>query len=125
MGEEREAQGSRGGIVLVKGNKADAENLKSLSRVYLESGMPLADQFLPYEESEEDSLPLAPPTPLPPPLRYANPCGGFTEEWDYCLYALPPAPWHNLLVGESFGTIVCDRGILHSFRENSQLGRIT
>ena len=118
---------SREHIHIASGTVQDALNAKTLSALYLESGIPLSaqlDSLSAKDAAKPIRLSRAYPA-QPPALSFANPCGGFTQDGGYCITSAPPVPWHNLLIGESFGTIVCDRGILHSFRENSQLGRIT
>lgn len=119
-------KGNRDRVVIAAGKWADAKALKCLSRLYLESGAPLADQLAALPKSS--ALPPPPPAaaaPPPPVLFFPNSCGGFTEEGDYCISAPTPAPWHNLLAGQRFGTLVCENAILHSFCDNSHLNRFT
>ena len=115
-------------IHIVTGDDEDARKLKSLSHLYLESGTPLSAQL------SALSIPLPAPAPLsirpaaplpPPPLQMETPCGGFTKEGDFCIHSAPPAPWHNILMGRRFGTILCESAILHSFCDNAQMNRIT
>lgn len=120
MGRER--------IYIASGNGDAARKMKTLSALYLESGLSLAAQLSTLSHAATAFIPIrqtaAQPVPFPA-LQYANGCGGFTKEGDYCITAPTPAPWHNILMGETFGTIVCENAILHSFCENSQMGRIT
>ena len=115
-------------IHIVTGDDADAKKLKSLSLLYLESGTPLSAQLA--------ALCVENPTPrliavqkaqgiAPPALVMETPCGGFTRENDFCIHTPPPSPWHNVLTGRRFGTILCEEAILHSFADNSQMNRIT
>ncbi len=116
------------GITIVSGKKEDADRLKRLSQMYLESGSSLAKQLssLSLPHAHPASMVIRPiPGDVPPALQYKNTAGGFTEEGDYCIFAPTPAPWHNILMGNRFGTLVCERAILHSFGDNSELGRIT
>ena len=119
-------KGSRERVVVTEGNRADAKAMQGLSRLYLESGEPLASQLAALPQPHISLPPLsAAAAPLPPQLIFPNPCGGFTEEGDYCIFAPTPAPWHNLLSGQRFGTLVCENAILHSFCDNSNLNRFT
>ena len=113
-------------IHIASASHQDALKAKALSALYLESGIPLSVQLDALNVKNPATVRFSRAYPARPPvLSFANACGGFTQEGDFCITSAPPVPWHNLLIGETFGTIVCDRGILHSFRENSQLGRIT
>ncbi len=119
-------KGSRERIVITTGKQPDATKLKGLSRLFLESGTPLADQLAALPAPLHPvAVPSHGAAPMPPPLTHPNPCGGFTEEGDYCIFALPPGPWHNLLIGQRFGTLACENAILHSFCDNSHLNRFT
>lgn len=101
--------------------------LRPLSRLFLKSGTPLPAQLDALSFSADRPLLHLVPAARPdvPPLQYTNGFGGFTEEGDYCIFSSPPAPWHNILAGERFGTLVCENAVLHSFRDNSALHRIT
>lgn len=119
-------QGSKEQIMIAAGNEEEAAKVKELSRVYLTGFTSLSQQL---DALEKPPLPDAVlpfgPAPVPPPLICANPCGGFTEDMDYCIFAPTPAPWHNLMMGQRFGTLACENAILHSFCDNSHLNRIT
>ncbi|MBQ9942815.1 MAG: DUF3131 domain-containing protein [Clostridia bacterium] len=118
--------GCRERIVITAGKEAEAIQIKPMSRLYLKSGAPLSEQLAALPAPPHSApVPPAGAAPLPPPLACQNPCGGFTEEGDYCIFAPTPAPWHNLLIGQRFGTLVCENAILHSFCDNSHLNRFT
>lgn len=114
-------------IFICTGGIENAKALRSLSALYLESGTPLSRQLNAIESPFPAAHPLpdtAPPAALPP-LFHQNSCGGFTADGDYCIFAPPPAPWHNLLMGQRFGTLLCENAVLHSFSDNSQMNRVT
>ena len=123
----RDVLGVPGGLFIGSANEEEEQELKALARLALETGTPLRQQLsaLPGEITEE-SMPLSLPVPIAPPaLDQDNSFGGFTEEGDYWVYAPSPAPWHQLLCGKKFGTLVSENGILHSYAGNSRLGGIT
>ena len=41
------------------------------------------------------------------------------EDGSFAVTSPAPAPWHHILSGSHFGTLVCETGILHSFWDNS------
>ena len=119
-------RGCKERIKITAGNEENADQLKPLSRLYLTSSTPLADQLAALTAPPQPAMiPPVSPASASPSLSCSSPCGGFTEEGDYCIFAPTPAPWHNLLIGQRFGTLVCENAILHSFCDNSQLNRIT
>lgn len=124
----REYQGAEGGVHLISGSEEEAREMASLARLSLEGHLPLNSQLSSLRLSApECAFPHAAnsiPASLPP-LYLDNSFGGFTEEGAYAVYSPAPSPWHNLLCNDSFGTLVCETGILHSYAENSRLKRIT
>jgi len=72
---------------------------------------------------EESSLPFL-------ELDYFNGLGGFSRtDREYCIYLdkekTTPQPWVNVIAGPSFGTIVSDSGLGHTWAGNSQANRLT
>ncbi len=126
-GPARELKGVSGGVHLAKEDGSVGEELAALARLTLDTGIPLRQQLSALAGAKtEEALPLALPVPIaPPPLAEDNSFGGFTQEGEYYIYAPSPAPWHQLLCGEQFGTLVSENGMLHSYAGNSRLGRIT
>ncbi len=125
---ERDLWGVPGGLFWADGDETLALQLESLARLTLRSGQSLKDQLsalraaLPPAENRALTL----PDPLVPPgLQDGNSFGGFLRDGSYCAVSPAPAPWHQLLCSELFGTLVCETGILHSWAGNSRLGRIT
>ena len=116
------------GIFLLEGDEQDAGALRSLSRLTLSAGKSLKSQL---EALREDAMisPAVPPSaslPQPPlPLRFGNSFGGFLEDGSFAVTSPAPAPWHHILSGSHFGTLVCETGILHSFWDNSRLSVLT
>ena len=120
--------GTEGGVHLLSGSKEEAANVESLAHLTLNGHLPLPEQLaaIRFPAAEKNLSAPEKPLPLAPPPLYAdNSFGGFTRDGDYAVYAPAPSPWHNLLCNDSFGTLVCETGILHSYAENSRLGRIT
>jgi cyclic beta-1,2-glucan synthetase len=66
----------------------------------------------------------------PPPLDFANGCGGFTADGrDYVIVldgdADTPRPWSNVLANAGFGSIVTAAGPSFTWAENSRENRLT
>ncbi|MBQ9263664.1 MAG: hypothetical protein IJ189_05570 [Clostridia bacterium] len=123
----RHLAGVPGGVTLTAVNREDAAAAESLCRLVLHSGKPMKEQLrLLTRPVMEGSMALAVPQPIAP-LKWQdeNSFGGFTAEGDYGVVRPAPAPWHNLLCNDHFGTLVCETGILHSYFGNSRLGRVT
>ena len=125
---DRDMLGISGGVHLASGTETEALALKTAARLTLRTGQSLREQLnalkLSLPEAEEKALSV--PDPVPPgKLSEANGFGGYTHDGAYCVHAPAPVPWHLLLCGRRFGTLVCETGILSSFAENSRLGRIT
>ena len=125
---ERDLWGQPGGLHWAKGDETLARALESLARLTLRSGQSLKAQLaalrmpLPPPDRRAPAL----PDPLiPPGLQDSNTFGGFLRDGAYCTVSPAPAPWHQLLCNNVFGTLVCETGILHSWAGNSRLGRIT
>lgn len=124
---DRELRGASGGVHVVACGEEESAAMESRAALTLRSGMALPAQL--------SALRLSPPAvgaaltlPIPvapPPLWLDNGFGGFTPDRDYAVYALPPAPWHNILANGQFGTVACESGVLQSFGENSRLSRVT
>jgi cellobiose phosphorylase len=120
--------GQPGGVHLLSGTETEALALESLSALTLRSGYSLRQQLgalrTPLPETEEK--PLSIPESVPPELlNHDNGFGGYTRDGAYCVTKPAPVPWHQLLCGKYFGTVVCETGILTSFAGNSRLGRVT
>ena len=126
-GPSRDLLGVPGGVRFYNGTEEEIAEMESLARLTLRGGAPLARQLAALRRLPAPAAgTLCRPTPvLPPPLTDFNGYGGFTPENAYCVTAPAPAPWHNILAGRRFGTVVCEGGILQSFGENSRLERIT
>ena len=125
---ERELWGQPGGLHWAEGDETLARALESLSRLTLRSGQSLKAQLsalhMPLPADANQSLTLPEPL-IPPGLQEVNGFGGFLRDGGYCVFSPAPAPWHQLLCGPLFGTLVCETGILHSWAGNSRLGRVT
>ena len=125
----REWAGIPGGVYVTAGNETEAREMESLARLTLYTGQMLDAQLSALRRmppAAERRARFALPRPVaPPPLEEENSYGGFAADGSYCVTAPAPAPWHNLLCGPEFGTLVCETGILHSYAKNSRLGRIT
>lgn len=125
---ERDMLGQPGGVFLASGTETEALALETLSRLTLRGGQSLKEQLnalrthLP--EREEKALSIPDPV-LPGKLSEDNGFGGYTHDGAYCVKSPAPVPWHMLLCGNRFGTVVCETGILLSYVDNSRLGRIT
>lgn len=119
--------GAGEGVTVVAGGEAEREQMEKLCRLTLRSGASLTEQLRRLILSRrEESAALTRPRPvLPEKWRDENSFGGFTAEGSYAAVRPAPAPWHNLLCGEAFGTLACETGILHSYAGNSRLNRIT
>ena len=125
---ERVLWGQPGGLHWVEGDETLARALESLARLTLRSGQSLKAQLtaLRLLLPPPDHRTLSLPDPLiPPGLRDGNTFGGFLRDGAYCVASPAPAPWHQLLCNEVFGTLACETGILHSWAGNSRLGRLT
>ncbi len=125
---ERGLRGQPGGVHVVSGSDADMDAAESLARLSLRCGLSLRDQLsaLRCPPVPASRLRLSLPRPAPAPrLTAFNSFGGFAPEGAYWVVSPPPVPWHNILCGEHFGTLVCDRGILGSWRDSSRLDRVT
>ena len=125
---ERDALNRPGGVHIVSVDDAEARRLESLAKLPLRGGESLKNQLAALQRPlpQEAALSLTPARFLPgPALRYHNSFGGFTQDGAYRVNAPAPAPWHHIVCGERFGTLVCETGILHSYAHNSRLNRIT
>ena len=125
---DRDMVGQPGGVFLASGTETEALALESLARLTLRGGQSLREQLsalrVSIPEGEEKALSI-PEAVLPGTLAADNGLGGYTREGAYCVKTPAPVPWHHLLCGLSFGTVVCETGILSSYAGNSRLGRIT
>ena len=125
---DRDMLGVPGGVFIASGTETEALALKTAARLTLLSGQSLREQLnalkLKLPETEEKALSI--PDPVPPGRLSGDNCfGGSTHDGAYCVHSPAPVPWHMLLCGGRFGTVVCETGILASFADNSRLGRIT
>ena len=128
VSSDRDMLGQPGGVHLLSGTETEALALESLAALTLRGGQSLRQQLgalrMPLPETEEKALSI--PDPVPPEFLSAdNGFGGFTRDGAYCVKSPAPVPWHQLLCGKYFGTVVCETGILTSFAGNSRLGRVT
>ncbi len=123
----RFCQGAPGGVTVASGSDGERQEAERLSRLTLRSGIPLQEQLRSLiRPAAARSAALAFPRPvLPGKWRGDNSFGGFTAQGDYGIVRPCPMPWHNLLCGPRFGTLVCETGILFSYAGNSRLGRLT
>ena len=123
----RSLKGETGGVTVFAGSDAEREAAEGMCRLVLRSGKPMKEQLrLLFRPGAAQAVPCALPQPIAPlKWRNENTFGGFTEAGDYAIVRPAPVPWHNLLCNERFGTLVCETGILHSYMENSRLGRVT
>lgn len=131
LSPESEMLNRPGGVHLKAADEEQALRLESLSKLTLLSGQntkSLKDQLTLLQRP----LPMETGAVLTPgraqagvSLSHENSFGGFTQEGAYRVNAPAPAPWHHLVCGEQFGTLVCETGILHSYAHNSRLNRIT
>ena len=124
----RELLGVPGGLYLASGGEAEKKAAESLARLCLRSGQPLSAQLAALAIRTPAGNKGTPERPAPaeaPRLFQDNSFGGFTDEGGYWVRRLAPAPWHHLLCGPHFGTLVCEGGILHSYAGNSRLSRLT
>lgn len=119
--------GAGEGVTVTAGSEEEQKRLESLCRLTLRGGAPLGEQLrrLILPRREEGAAVVRPRPVLPEKWRDENSFGGFTAEGNYAVVRPAPAPWHNLLCGENFGTLACETGILHSYAGNSRLNRIT
>ena len=126
---EKHLLGVPGGVYLAEGDETQARAVETLARLTLRTGQSLKAQLSVLRTQtvkERDGARLTLPEPVfPPKLRQDNTFGGFLREGGYCVKAPAPAPWHHILCGPLFGTLVCETGILHSYAGNSRLGRLT
>ena len=115
-----------GGLHIVSDDGQGNAALSGAARLVLRSGIPLAGQ-LSALRSAAVSIPVlsAPQPAVFPALRFFNGVGGFAEDGAYWVTAPAPVPWHHILSGWRFGTLVTEQGILQSFGENSRLDQIT
>lgn len=119
--------GAPGGVGIVSGDGETRRAAESRCRLVLHSGKPLEAQLT----SPPRPLPraaggaLIPRPVLPPKWQDDNSFGGFALNGDYGIVRPCPAPWHQMLCGARFGTLVCETGILTSYADNSRLGRVT
>ncbi len=127
-GSEQGLLGMPGGVHIVSGSETEKTAAASLARLTLRGGRSLKSQLLflssQPQNSAEGSWRLPAPV-APEALELDNSFGGFTPEGGYCVKRTAPVPWHQLLAGPAFGTLVCESGILQSWLGNSLLGRIT
>ena len=127
-GVGRELQNLPGGIFVVSGNETEEKAAESLARFTLRSGLTLAEQMaalktpVPLGMDGGLNLPAAPPASA---LSDHNSFGGFTEDGAYQVTRPAPAPWHHMVCGPLFGTLLCETGILSSYAGNSRMGRLT
>ena len=125
---ERGKRGLPGGVHIVSGGDGEAGAAESLCRLVLRCGLSLRSQLTELRRPLPPACSLRLALPLPenaPLLASFNSFGGFSREGAYWVLSTPPMPWHNVLCGERFGTLTCDRGILGSWRDNSRLDRVT
>ena len=125
---ERQALGAAGGVFVAEGDETLSRAMENLARLTLRGGQSLKAQLsaLRIQCSQISGGKIALPEPvLPARLEGDNSFGGFLPGGGYCVKAAAPAPWHQLLCGPAFGTLVCETGILHSYAGNSRLGRLT
>ena len=115
-------EGLPGVRILYEGEAA----LRAFAAVFLDTARPLAAQWAEAPESV-GLTPAARGGALPalPPLRCWNGVGGFTDGGGYLIQGAAPVPWCHILCNESFGTLVCEQGILYSYAGNSRLRRLT
>ncbi|MBR0407340.1 MAG: DUF3131 domain-containing protein [Clostridia bacterium] len=125
---DRGMLGQPGGVFLAEGTETEALALESLARLTLRGGQSIRAQLnamrVPLPGTEEKPLSVPDPV-LPGKLMADNGFGGYTHDGAYCVHAPAPVPWHQLVCGTRFGTLVCETGILSSFVDNSRLGRVT
>ena len=125
---ERGMLGQPGGVFLAEGNETQLRAMESLARLTLKGGRSLKDQLsaLRTRIASPENSALGVPDPVTPlKLNFDNSIGGFTGEGAYCVKTPAPSPWHHLVCGPVFGTLVCETGILQSYAGNSRLGRLT
>ncbi len=125
---ERDQWGMPGGLFWAEGDETAARALESLARLTLRAGQSVKNQLsaLVTRLSPPETLSLTLPDPLiPAGLEDENGFGGFLGDGAYCVSSPAPVPWHQLVCGGAFGTLVCETGILHSWAGNSRLGRLT
>lgn len=122
------ASGVREGVRIAQASENEARAAESLARLTLRSGLTLSEQLRALRtrtEAAEDRRPSLPEPAAPPELTEYNGLGGFTADGSYWIGRPAPVPWHNLLCGAAFGTLVCETGILHSWCGNSRLMKMT
>lgn len=127
-GPDRSPLGAPGGVLITSGSETEKTAMASLARLTLRGGRSLKNQLLFVRSQPKNRAEGAWRLPAPAPsgsLILDNPFGGFTAEGGYCVKLSAPVPWHQLLAGPAFGTLVCESGILQSWFGNSRLGRIT
>ena len=126
--QERDMLNRPGGVHLAEADDEAARQIESLARLTLRGGQSLKAQLTALQRP----VPQEAPIPLTqaraqalPKLRFDNGFGGFTQDGAYQMSAPAPAPWHHLVCGTCFGTLLCETGILHSYAHNSRLTRLT
>ena len=118
--------GQTGGLHIATDEGRQREALIGAARLTLRSGIPVSGQLASMWTSETPlPSPAAPEPTSPPPLQCGSGFGGFAEDGTYFVTAPAPVPWHHLLSGQRFGTLVSEQGILQSFGENSRLDVLT
>ncbi|MEO7493406.1 MAG: glycosyl hydrolase family 65 protein [Massilia sp.] len=134
-----EMVGKPGGIFILPQSRltpADDQLLRTVARVVLNDGAPLAEQLA---ERAAAPAPLAPRPQEPvtaetvapdPGLEFANGIGGFDADGREYVITLQagqctPVPWVNVLANPDFGTLVSDSGSATTWSENAQAFRLT
>ena len=125
---EKETLGAPGGVHIGQGGDGEESALKSLCALALRTNQSLKEQLsalrTPLHQGEAIKA-LLPRPDMPEEWTNFLGYGGCTREGAFWVTAAPPVPWHHLVCGASFGTLLCDSGILMSYTENSRLGRLT
>ena len=125
---DRDMLGLPGGVFLASGTETEALALESLASLSLRGGQSLRQQLnalrVQLPKGEEKHLRI--PDPASPGALTAD-CGfgGYTRDGAYCVKSPAPAPWHQLLCGLAFSTVVCETGILSSSAGSGRLGQLT
>ena len=125
---DRGLLGAPGGVAVAQVSDGEAETIAGTARLYLTGGQPLGQQLsaLRMPEGKAPSLRYSLPEPgETPEMASYNTFGGFARDGAYWVLRPAPSPWHQLVCGERFGTLLCEGGILHSYAGNSRLNRLT